>query len=101
MYQVSRHTLLLYTSAYTPLTEEGNILVDEVLASCYAVVDHDLGQLMMAPIKWFSETMQMIFGEDGGIPALVKISWSTWNVLGSDNNFFRSDRCYFISQIYF
>ena len=88
MYQVSRHTLLLYAGVYTPLKEEGNILVDEVLASCYAVVDHDLGQLMMAPIKWFSETMQMIFGEDGGIPAFVKISWSAWNVLGSDNNFF-------------
>ena len=88
MYQVSRHTLLLYAGTYTALTEEGNILVDEVLASCYAVVDHDLGQLMMAPIKWFSETMQMIFGEDGGIPVLVKISWREWNVLGSDNIFF-------------
>ena len=88
MYQVSRHTLLLYAGAYTPLTEEGKILVDEVLASCYAVVDHDLGQLMMAPIKWFSETMQMIFGEDGGIPAVVKIYWRAWNVLSSDNYMF-------------
>ena len=88
MYQVSRYTLLLYAGAYTPLTEEGNILVDEVLASCYAVVDHDLGQLMMAPIKWFSETMQIIFGEDGEIPAIVKISWRARNVLASNNNFF-------------
>ena len=88
MYQFSRHTLLLYAGAYTPLTEEGNILVDEVLASCYAVVDHDLGQLMMAPIKLFSETIQMVFGEDDGIPAVVKINWRAWNVLSSDNNFF-------------
>ena len=88
MYQVSLHSLLLYAGTYTPLTEEGNILVDEVLASCYAVVDHDLGQLMMLPIKLFSETMQMIFGEDNGIPAVVKISWKAWNVLGIDNHFF-------------
>ena len=28
--------------AYTPVTVEGNIAVDGVLASCYAFADHDL-----------------------------------------------------------
>ena len=73
MCHVLRHTILLYVGVYVPITEEGNIIVDEVLASCYAV-DHDLGQLTMAPIKWFSETMQMVFGGDGGSPIFVKIA---------------------------
>ena len=74
MYIVSRHTLLLYAGVHVPLTEEGNVLVDEVLASCYADVDHDIGQLAMAPVKWFSETMQMVFGEDGGTPAFINVA---------------------------
>ena len=84
----------MYAGAYVPLTEEGNILVDEVLASCHAAVDHDLGQLIMAPMQWFSETMQMVFGDDGGVPAFVKINdeLGTWiyhmdclsNILFSD-----------------
>ena len=78
MYQVSRHTLLLYAGVHVPLTEEGNILVDEVLASCYAVADHDIGHLMMTPMQWFSEIMQVVFGEDGGIPVFVEIALNTW-----------------------
>ena len=32
-----------------PLTEEGNIVVDGVLASCYASFDHDLAHIAMVP----------------------------------------------------
>ena len=39
---------------YVPLTEEGNIVVDGVLASCYASFDHDLAHITMAPIQLFS-----------------------------------------------
>ena len=35
-----------------PLTMEGNIIVDGVLASCYASFDHDLAHIAMAPMQW-------------------------------------------------
>ena len=63
------------TGAYTPLTREGNIIVDEVLASCYASpVDHDLAHFVTAPIRWFPDIIQMIFGEDEGFSAFMRIN---------------------------
>ena len=32
---------------------EGNIMVEEVLASCYAFTDHTLAHIGMAPIRGF------------------------------------------------
>ena len=49
-----------------PLTREGNIVVDGVLASCYASFDHDLAHIVMETIQWFPEVIEMIFGEDNG-----------------------------------
>ena len=59
--------------AYVPLTEEGNLIVDAVLASCYASFHHDLAHIGMTPIKWFSEAMQWIVGEDDRKLAFVSI----------------------------
>ena len=64
----------MYADVHIPITEAGNILVDEVLTSCYSVIDHDIAQLAMAPMKWFSEAMQIVFGWDDGTPAFVKIT---------------------------
>ena len=50
----------------------GNIMVDGVLASCYAFFDHDLAHITMAPIRWFPEMMQWIFGEQNGIILFAK-----------------------------
>ena len=41
---------LLFLGAYVPLTADGNIVVDQILASCYASFDHDLAHLMMMPM---------------------------------------------------
>ena len=49
-----------------PLTREGNIVVDGVLASCYASFDHDLAHIVMEPIQWFPEIIEWIFGKDNG-----------------------------------
>ena len=48
--------------AYVPLTRDGNIVVDQMLASCYASFDHDLAHLMMMPMQWYPEMLGFIFG---------------------------------------
>ena len=41
-----------------PLTKEGNILIDGVLASCYASVAHDVSHLGVTPKRWFPNTIE-------------------------------------------
>ena len=52
----------LIEGAYTPLTNEGNIVIDGMLASCYAFSDHDLAHITMTPMLWFPEMIEWIFG---------------------------------------
>ena len=60
------------SGAYAPLTIEGNMMVDGVLASCYAFTDHDLAHIVMTPIQWYPQTIQWIFGDDGGFSAFIR-----------------------------
>ena len=53
---------------------EGNVLVDGVLASCYAAADHDLAHLAVTPLRWFPEIMKWIFGAENEISVYVQIS---------------------------
>ena len=48
-------------------------MVDGVLASCYATVDHDIGHISTAPIRWFPGVMKWIFGEKNGSPGFVDV----------------------------
>ena len=41
---------ITFVGAYTPVTMNGNMMVDRVLASCYAFFDHDLAHITMTPI---------------------------------------------------
>ena len=50
--------------AYSPLTMEGNIVVDGILVSCYASADHNLAHLGMTPMRWFPDIVDYIFGND-------------------------------------
>ena len=45
---------------------EGNIIVDGVLASCYAFSDHDLVHILMLPIQRFPWITEWIFGKEKG-----------------------------------
>ena len=57
------------------------MLVDGVLASCYATVDHDLGHIAMAPMRWFPGMMGWLFGEDDGFSVYARIGQNLKNVI--------------------
>ena len=57
--------------AYVPITVEGNILVDGVLASCYPSIDHDLAHIGMTLVRWFPKIIDWVFGEDTGFQVFV------------------------------
>ena len=56
---VSNHQCFC-VGAFTPLTVDGNIIVDGVLASCYAFTNHDLAHIAMTPLRWFAEVIKWI-----------------------------------------
>ena len=52
---------------------EGNIVVDGVLASCYAIVDHDVAQIVMKPIQWYPDGTELVFGDENGVSAYINV----------------------------
>ena len=50
------------------------MVVDDILASCYADFNHDLAHFAMAPMRWFSNIMQWVFGTDNGFQNYVIIN---------------------------
>ena len=62
-----------FLGAFVPVTMDGNIMVDGVLASCYSSLDHDLLHVVMTPLQWFPEVTKWTFGEENGLHAYVKI----------------------------
>ena len=66
--------LTLLLGAHMPLTNDGNIVVDGILASCYADSDHDFAHFAMTPVQWIPEVMDWIFGEDTGFAVYVSIA---------------------------
>ena len=68
-------TILIFLSgAFVPLTEDGNIVVGGVLASCYASFNHDLAHFSMISIQWYPDMMGWIFGMNNGSPEYVNIA---------------------------
>ena len=51
----------------------GNIVVDGILASCYAYFDHDLANIAMTPMRWYPEIINWIFGEDKKSPGYITL----------------------------
>ena len=56
------------------MTLDGNIVVDGVLASCYASFDHDLAHLVIAPMRWYPEIIEWIFGVENGSPGYIDLA---------------------------
>ena len=63
-----------FIGAFVPLTMEGNIVVDGVLASSYSSIDHDIAHLGMAALRWIPEIVVWVFGNDKNIPGFVMIA---------------------------
>ena len=55
------------------MTMEGNIVVDGVLASCYAFPDHYLAHFGMTPFRLFPKLIKWLFYDDTGSPVFVEI----------------------------
>ena len=49
------------------------MIVNRIMASCYASFDHDLAHLAVTPVHWFPETINWIFDEVNGIFNYVTI----------------------------
>ena len=74
------YATLFLSGAYTPLTNEGTIIVDGALASCYAhSPGHDLAHIAMTPVRWFPGILQWIFGEDIEMPVYLDIAADVGN----------------------
>ena len=67
------HLPVYILGVYAPITKEGNIMVEEVLASCYAFTDHAFAHIGMTSIRGFPWMTEWIFGEENGFPALYHI----------------------------
>ena len=73
--------ITFYSGAFVPLTTEGNIIVDGVLASCYASFHYDLAHIVMTPIQWFPEIIHWIFGDEVGHSAFIKTTKYTGSLI--------------------
>ena len=62
-----------YVGAYAPVTKDGNIVVDGVLASCYVFYDHNLAHIGMTPMRWFPDIINWIFGGNNESPDYVNM----------------------------
>ena len=49
-------------------------MVDGVLASCYAIVDHDMAQIAMKPIQWYPDVVKFVFGDENGVSAYITVA---------------------------
>ena len=55
---------IILIGAFTPVTMNGNIVVDDILASCYAFSEHNLANIVMTPMQWYPEIIDWIIGKD-------------------------------------
>ena len=77
---------MFLAGAYAPLVPEGKILVDGVLASCYADVHQDVAHLTMTPMQKMSAMLGWVFGDEAGFPISVKTTQQVGMLLVPNGN---------------
>lgn len=66
---VKRIYMQEHEGSYAPLTVQGTIVVDQVLASCYAVIeDHNLAHWALAPVRFSYWLSSLLFPGDHSQP---------------------------------
>lgn len=71
--QITSINFVTKDGIYAPLTREGNIIVNSVVASCYAVInDHDMAHMSFAPVRWFSYLKEWLFGLTPEVPTVER-----------------------------
>ena len=59
---VQTKRILLASGAYAPLTEQGTIVIDDVVASCYAVIEsHKVAHVAMTPLRYYHIIRNWLF----------------------------------------
>ena len=85
---MNKHKLKIFTGAYVPITEEGNIVVDGVVVSCYPSYHHDVVHIGLTPLNWFPDATDWIFGGDNGFSVFVKIEEFLGRLVLTDFKYF-------------
>ena len=53
---------------------DGTIMVDGVLASCYAYSDHDLAHIGTTAIRFFPKLIEWMFGKEDEVQAYLLVA---------------------------
>ncbi|XP_066979483.1 indian hedgehog B protein-like [Macrobrachium rosenbergii] len=72
---ITNITPVLKQGAYVPLTQTGTIFVNNILASCYASVTHDIAHTALAPVRWFPSWMAKEGQYEGTMPYVQLLKW--------------------------
>ena len=67
------NVLFQISGAFVPVTMEGNIIVDGILASCYGITDHDLAHILLSPMRFIPGIMEWIYGQEDGAQGYMNI----------------------------
>lgn len=85
---------IISTGTLAPLTRHGTIVVNKVVASCYAgIKDADLAHSAFAPLRWWTSTAGFSKGlpEDEGVHPFAKFLYSVAKLVLPDGFFFSED----------
>jgi len=79
------------TGAYTPATLDGTIIVDGIVSSSYAVVDHNIAHSILAPLRWtYYLSPSLVKSQENGIHPYAHWFLETFSSWIADKNAFCS-----------
>ena len=58
--EVVANDMVIRKGTYSPVTSHGNIIVNDIAASCYSVYNHQLLHLAFAPFRWFDDAKNFL-----------------------------------------